>query len=43
MNRISDIYVSKDDLGKKVYRKVTQYTIELAQDVVADTVAFVCD
>ena len=37
MNRISDIYVSKDDLGKKVYRKVTQYTIELAQDVVADS------
>ena len=28
MNKISDIFVSKDDLGKKVYRKVTTYTIE---------------
>tara|TARA_B100001287_G_scaffold169271_1_gene142406 strand:- start:1080 stop:1409 length:330 start_codon:yes stop_codon:yes gene_type:complete len=37
MTRISDVYVSKDDLGKKVYRKVTQYTIEIAQDVVADS------
>jgi len=37
MNRISEVFVSKDDLGKKVYRKVSTYTIELAQDVVADS------
>ena len=36
MNKISDIFVSKDDLGKKVYRKVTTYTIEVVQDVLAD-------
>lgn len=36
MSKISDIFVSKDDLGKKVYRKVSTYTIEIAQDVIAD-------
>lgn len=37
MNKISDIFVSKKDLGKKVYRKVSTYTIEIAQDVLADS------
>ncbi len=36
MNKISEIFVSKDDLGKKVYRKVTTYTIEVVQDCLAD-------
>ena len=36
MRKISDIFVSKDDLGKKVYRKVTTYTIEVVQDCLAD-------
>lgn len=37
MNNISDIFITKDDLGKKVYRKVSTYTIEIAQDVLADS------
>ena len=37
MNKISDIFITKDDLGKKVYRKVSTYTIEIAQDVLADS------
>tara|TARA_B100002019_G_scaffold64553_2_gene55375 strand:+ start:1970 stop:2296 length:327 start_codon:yes stop_codon:yes gene_type:complete len=36
MNKISDIFIYKDDLGKKVYRKVTTYTLEVVQDVLAD-------
>lgn len=37
MNKISEIYVGKDDLGKQVYRKRYTYTIEIVQDVVADS------
>jgi len=35
MNKISEIFVRKDDLNKKVYRKKYTYTLEIVQDVVA--------
>lgn len=38
MNRISEIFVTKDDVGKTVYRKRTTYTIDIEQDVVANSV-----
>jgi len=38
MSRVTEVFITKNDLGKKVYRKVTRYTIDVEQDVVADSV-----
>lgn len=38
MNRVTEVFVTKDDIGKTVYRKRTTYTIDIEQDVVADSV-----
>lgn len=38
MNRVTEVFVTKDDIGKTVYRKRTRYTIDIEQDVVADNI-----
>ena len=38
MNRVTEVFVTKDDIGKTVYRKRTTYTIDIEQDVVADNI-----
>lgn len=35
MNKITDIMINKEDLGKNLYRKKTYYTLVIEQDVLA--------
>ena len=35
MNRTTDVYFNAEDVGKKVYRKRTYYTLCIEQDVLA--------
>ena len=35
MNRTTDVYFNAEDVGKKVYRKRTYYTLCVEQDVLA--------
>ena len=35
MNKITDVYINKEDLGKNLYRKKTYYTLCIEQDVLA--------
>ena len=37
MNKITDIMINKEDLGKNLYRKKTYYTLVIEQDVLAKT------
>ena len=37
MTRISDIFCGRNDIGKKVYRKKTTYTLTIEQDVLANS------
>ena len=36
MNKITDIMINKEDLGKNLYRKKTYYTLVIEQDVLAN-------
>ena len=35
MNKITDVYINKEDLGKNLYRKKTYYNLVVEQDVLA--------
>ena len=35
MNKSTDVYFNAEDVGKKVYRKRTYYTLCIEQDVLA--------
>ena len=35
MNKLTDVYINKEDLGKNLYRKKTYYTLCIEQDVLA--------
>ena len=37
MNKITDIMINNEDLGKNLYRKKTYYTLVIEQDVLAKT------